>query len=226
MTRTLSRQCHHWTFLSVAAGVVAASFIIRHKRKKNQWHAIELSPIYVETPRFEPGDPGLLKHLKEHGFAVARAVLSPGECSNALSLLWDWLEGCSRDGASPPGLDRNDPSTWGQWPASVEGGILPYFGAGQSAAAWFVRGKPRVHEAFAGIWGTGTLVSSFDAVSVWRPWQISFQGLGLSPLQWVGTLVEAWRRRRWRTEKGWFHIDQNPLLKQVRKQRRALFFLS
>jgi hypothetical protein len=41
-------------------------------------------------------------------------------------------------------LDRDDPSTWDLWPEGVEGGILPYFGAGQSHAAWFVRGKPKV----------------------------------------------------------------------------------
>ena len=115
-------------------------------REKREWHAITCKPAFDENPaRFEPGDPALLLHLREHGYAVVAGVMSSSSCKLAMSYLWDWLEAAAPKG--PTGqqlLDRNDEGTWDCWPEGVEGGILPYFGAGQSAAAWFVRGQPRV----------------------------------------------------------------------------------
>lgn len=163
-----------------------------------------------------------------------RSVLSPAECKRALALTWDWLEATAPGGV----LDRNNTATWGDWPPTVEGGILPYGGAGQSRAAWFVRGRPRVHAAFAQIWGEAKLISSFDALAVWRPWEERPSvgttstvgsaagwirraagwwrlGLGSCVRGLIEPLRESWRRRQWRTERGWFHIDQNPLLKPV-----------
>ena len=90
--------------------------------------------------------------------------------SQALELSWDFVEaasaaqfealqanapkaapcadkGAHRD-ARRTGVMRDDPSTWDneRWPRGVEGGILPYFGAGQSKCAWYVRGKKAVRD--------------------------------------------------------------------------------
>lgn len=158
------------------------------------WHDTALEPRFVpveEYHRFRRGEIGAASFLREHGFVVFRGVLTQDECDSTLELLWDFLEACE------PGLSRDDERTWDDhWPRTVEGGILPFNGAGQSAAAWAVRGNKAVHACFAQIWNVQSLVSSFDAMSVWRPWAGRLQ-----------------RRRRRRTERGWFHIDQNPLEK-------------
>jgi hypothetical protein len=37
---------------------------------------------------------------------------------------------------------------------------------------WHCRSAPAVKRAFASIWGTDDLVTSFDGMCVFRPWQI------------------------------------------------------
>ena len=178
---------------------------------------------------------------------MVASVLTAVECKCALALMWDWLEAAAPE---PGQLQRDDPSTWHHWPPTVEGGILPYRGAGQSKAAWFVRSRLPVARAFASVWGTeAPLVTSFDGISAWRPWQVSsspsatctapthrkvteaaptsvkvvgsflsgswVQALWLRLRAVVDNAWEVRRRRRWRTEAGWFHMDQNPLLKPV-----------
>ena len=91
-------------------------------------------------------------------------------------------------------VDRDDLATWGEenWPFSVEGGIMPALWVGQSAPQWRVRGAPRVKQAFAAVWGTEELLTSFDGMALWRPWQLNPD---------------------WRTNAGgsWLHIDQHPI---------------
>ena len=73
--------------------------------------------------------------------------------------------------ASPGGVLREDASTWGndRWPRGVEGGILPYYGAGQSECAWYVRGRRAVRDVFAALWQTTKLLVSFDGLHRRRP---------------------------------------------------------
>jgi hypothetical protein len=103
----------------------------------------------------------------------------------------------------PPPVNRSDPSTWvdGNWPCGVEGGILPYFGAGQSTCAWFVRSVPAVRAAFAALWRTEDLLASLDGILLWRPWRER------------GPHAAPHARAAHRTEAGWFHVDQNPRCK-------------
>lgn len=175
---------------------------------------------------------------------MVAGVLTAAECKRALALLWDWLEAAA---PKPHRLQRDDPTTWHHWPPTVEGGILPYKGAGQSRAAWFVRSRPKVSRAFGSVWGTqAPLVTSFDAVAAWRPWQptstrsaaaaagteapaavaaTTFSAaVGGAWFRLQESAAGAWERRRrlaWRTEAGWFHVDQNPLLKPVRRHRTS-----
>ena len=92
------------------------------------------------------------------------------------------------------GIDRHNPATWDddRWPTSAHGGILPSYGIGHSESQWFLRSIPNVKKAFAKIWDTEELLTSFDGVSLWRPWNIN---------------------PNWKTESGqtWFHIDQHPI---------------
>ena len=90
--------------------------------------------------------------------------------------------------------ERDDPHTWGddRWPTAVHGAILPGHGIGQSAAQWFIRGSSRVQAAFEGVWQTSDLLTSFDGMSLWRPWAVNGD---------------------WKTNAGasWLHVDQHPI---------------
>ncbi|EKX51841.1 hypothetical protein GUITHDRAFT_134183 [Guillardia theta CCMP2712] len=141
--------------------------------------------------------------LASQGFAVISAVLRQDECAKAVDLAWDFVEAASKaknrvlKGDYSNHVDRADPDTWhnGNWPRCVEGGIIPFCGAGQSRCAWYVRSHHKIREVFAGLWQTEDLVVSFDGLLLWRDWR---------------TL----NRMEYRTEEGWFHIDQNPRKKQ------------
>jgi hypothetical protein len=145
-------------------------------------------------------------------------------------------------------------------PVSLLGLVVPFSLQQRAAFHLFSYLTLKVRACFAAIWGTDDLVSSFDAVAVWRPWQsevppspppptsarprlsgeqVAQHGPLLNalcarmqqllfwcwwhPMPWwfrwvVGGFeqpFERLRRLRWRTERGWFHIDQNPLLKPV-----------
>lgn len=110
------------------------------------------------------------------------------------------IESVNQNEPNPFVVLRDDPRTWidGSWPRGVEGGILPYFGSGQSTCAWFVRSVPAVRAAFAALWREDDLIASMDGLLLWRPWRES--GPGASPHA----------RAAHRTEAGWFHVDQNP----------------
>lgn len=145
---------------------------------------------YKDVPRFESGSDESIEYLEEQGYVVIKNALSSSEAAKTLDLLWDYLEGLDT------GIDRNDVSTWGdeRWPTCAHGGIMPSYGIGHSEAQWYLRGIPNVKKAFAKIWNTDELLTSFDGVSLWRPWNINPD---------------------WKTESGqsWFHIDQHPISK-------------
>ncbi|MEM7077880.1 MAG: phytanoyl-CoA dioxygenase family protein [Pseudomonadota bacterium] len=143
---------------------------------------------YTEVPRYAPGSAEGIAHLEEQGFVVYANALSHDQAEQALSLLWDYLEGLGT------GIDRDDVATWDddRWPTAVHGGILPSYGIGHSAAQWFIRDVQAVQDCFAAVWETDDLLVSFDGVSLWRPWHVN---------------------PAWRTNLGqsWLHIDQHPI---------------
>eukprot|EP00487_Bulimina_marginata_P011944 TRINITY_DN792_c0_g1_i2.p1 TRINITY_DN792_c0_g1~~TRINITY_DN792_c0_g1_i2.p1 ORF type:complete len:108 (+),score=2.20 TRINITY_DN792_c0_g1_i2:60-383(+) len=79
-------------------------------------------------------------------------------------------------------------------------------GAGQSELVWFLRTRPRIVETFANVWSSQhiyrrqgiqfdykrDIISSMDGFSVFRPWYLKQSGAD-----------------KWKTESGWYHIDQN-----------------
>jgi hypothetical protein len=161
-------------------------------------------PAHIQPRRHATFDGEARSQLAADGYCVIAAALNHAECARALELAWDYVEAASAAQAALEGhvvtasglpaqcavVERDCAETWTAWPACVEGGILPYFGAGHSQCSWFVRTVPRVRAIFEALWGTPDLISSFDGLLLWRPW---------TPLD-----------RAHRTESGWFHIDQNP----------------
>jgi len=105
--------------------------------------------------------------LEKEGYAVLKGVLTKSEVDTASDLMWDWLEGLGS------GLQRENADTWvdAAWPGDLETGIVTTCGAPQSPAAWYLRTRPQVVDAFASLWGTRELISSMDCLLLWRPWQ-------------------------------------------------------
>lgn len=160
-------------------------------------------PAYLESgtkaltaepsPRFDFGDPEDaargLAYLEEHGYVVAKAVMSPEEVRKARGLFWDFVEGLPARIGWDRGNRRDDPSTWTKsFPGSTRTGIVSSMGAGQAPFSWYVRTRPRVKPVFEAIWNTKDLIVSFDGFNAFRPWN---KEPGL------------------RTAGGWYHVDQN-----------------
>eukprot|EP00051_Salpingoeca_urceolata_P012261 m.152094 g.152094 ORF g.152094 m.152094 type:complete len:256 (-) comp17430_c0_seq5:151-918(-) len=85
--------------------------------------------------------------------------------------------------------------TWdnSRWPGAANLGFFQTHGGGQCDAAWFLRSRPNVKGAFASIWKTQELLTSFDTFICWRPW----------------TSHSSWAPRVER-----LHCDQNPIKKK------------
>lgn len=138
------------------------------------------------APRFDVNDLSFLEHLAEHGYAIVKDVASPSDRALAMEFLWQFLH-------ENAGLDRSDPSSWSdenfERVGCIGTGIIDGAGIGQSDFLWHLRLLPSVQRAFARIWDTEDLITSFDAASVFRPWQ--HDQLGFT-----------------RTHGGWYHVDQ------------------
>ena len=143
---------------------------------------------FKEVPRFKAGSEEALEYLDEEGFVVFANVLDSIQTDKALSLMWDYLEELGT------GIDRNDKDTWSDkyWPTAVHGGILPSYGVGHSKMQWYIRDVDEVKTCFASIWDTDDLLTSFDGITIWRPWTY---------------------QEEWKTNLGsdWLHIDQHPI---------------
>ncbi len=147
-----------------------------------------LEPKYTHFPRFAAGSPESIEYLGNEGFVVIDGALSSDEASQALDLTWRYLAELGT------GIDRNDPSTWGddRWPVAVHGGIIPSQGIGHCEAQWFIRAASNVKASFAAVWNDEDLLTSFDGMALWRPTHVDPE---------------------WRTNRGgsWLHIDQHPI---------------
>jgi len=138
-----------------------------------------------EVPRFEPGDPAALKYLQEQGYVVFKSVLSEDAVIQAREMFNTWLEEVSP-------FRRDDSTTYDEdWVSDPSNGITTSYGVGHSDFMWFVRTRPKVMKAFAHIWGTPDLITSFDGCGVFRPWAYN---------------------PNWKTISGWWHVDQNEKL--------------
>ncbi|KAI5477297.1 hypothetical protein MNV49_006518 [Pseudohyphozyma bogoriensis] len=69
------------------------------------------------------------------------------------------------------GYKRDDPSTFvnEKLPAHMKGGMLHGYGAGHEQFVWDVRCEQGIIDAFAKVWGTDELVTSFDGFTIMLP---------------------------------------------------------
>jgi len=159
------------------------------KRRETEWSQQDAPPPQLQminAPRFDPDDLALLAFLNVNGYVVVKGVANAAEVAQAKSLLWQFFE-------SQADMRRDQPSSWTNQRFSTVGdtttGIIGGNGIGQSEACWFVRTRPRVRRAFARVWGTEELITSFDGANAFRPFHA--RGAGAH-----------------RTMGGWWHVDQ------------------
>jgi len=156
----------------------------------------------------DDSDSSWLEHLREEGYVVLKKVVGDADVAAVKDLLWSDLEGAHRD----VGLDRHDSVTWQRWklpPHGIVGSLA------QSAGPWYLRGLPRVQAAFKELWGVEDVITSMDAVIIWKPWM-------------RGARVPPWKPRGMRGDQGQtatpaaflpppisegLHLDQNPFTK-------------
>mmetsp|Transcript_19863 Transcript_19863/g.25688 ORF Transcript_19863/g.25688 Transcript_19863/m.25688 type:complete len:327 (+) Transcript_19863:93-1073(+) len=148
-----------------------------------------------------------MKYLEGNGYVVIRNILSEEEIHHGKSLFWDFLETIpERCGTNEEYARRNDITSWTDrnWPGDPRTGIISSYGAGQSPFSWFLRTRPKVRQVFSKLWGTDDLLVSFDGFNAFRPWS---------------------HNPRWRTQGGWFHVDQNPMVKPGKECIQGLLTL-
>ena len=90
-----------------------------------------------------------LAHWESEGYVILRSALSAGEAADAEALLW------AVAGATP-----DDPASW--YGERNNGIMVQQF---QGAALEVARRSPRVHKAFAQLWGTADLWTIVDRLS-------------------------------------------------------------
>jgi hypothetical protein len=146
-------------------------------------------PICALT-EFERQAPPWLSHLEQHGFVVLKKIAMPEEVEAARRMIWDTFE-------EKFDVQRDKVSTWTKLGGVNSPGIYTSEGVIQSRGPWFIRGLRRAKDAFSQIWGTDNLITSMDAVMVWKPWWAHPEKMPL----WANPWYPA-------TE--WLHLDQNP----------------
>jgi len=162
-------------------------------------------PVCPKIRRFDFRVPSqiaqAMSYYDKHGYVVASNVLSTEEVEKAKDLFWGFIEGLPK--RYPKEFTKQEIETWAKrdnvetwnhkkWPANPKNGIIQDYGIGQSAFLWFVRSRPLVKKVFSEIWGTSDLLVSFDGCGVFRPWRF---------------------KSSWKTNGGWYHVDQNATTK-------------
>jgi hypothetical protein len=106
--------------------------------------------IEESEPVLSPED---MAFWEENGYVIARAVVSPENCRDAETAIWDFLR-----------MDPGDPGTW--YGDSLRGTMVQLYHHPALAAN---RKARRLHKAFAQIWGSADLWTTVDRASLNPP---------------------------------------------------------
>lgn len=112
--------------------------------------ARRLAAVDATAPVLSPAD---LSFWHEHGYVVLHQAVAPADRDAAADALWRHL-----------GARADDAATW--YRANDHGIMVQYF---QHPAFSAVRRSPRVHKAFAQLWGTADLWTTTDRVGFNAP---------------------------------------------------------
>ncbi|KTE34306.1 MULTISPECIES: phytanoyl-CoA dioxygenase family protein [unclassified Sphingopyxis] len=114
-----------------------------------------------------------LAHWDEHGYVILPDAISADEIEAVKALLWQVTE------ASP-----DEPESW--FTAKTNGIMVPHF---QSPALEAARRSPRVHKAFAQLWGSENLWVTIDRIGFNPPVRPDRPFAG-SDIHWDASLVQ------------------------------------
>lgn len=109
----------------------------------------------------------------EHGYVVLREAVPAADCQAVADLLWQNL-----------GMDPEDPESW------YRGDHLFWVSLFQHPALTRTRCAPRIHKAFAQLWGCEDLWATVDRCSVNRPERDGVDMSGPSRLHWDVSLAQ------------------------------------
>ncbi|RSH89677.1 hypothetical protein EHS25_002228 [Saitozyma podzolica] len=105
--------------------------------------------------------------LARDGVAVIKGAIPRDRAVGYRDAAFKWLE------AWPFGFKLDDPSTWNNDHLPIQQpnrlGMYDAYGIQHEQFVWDIRTEPGVVNAFATLWGTEKLVSSFDGVTVMLP---------------------------------------------------------
>ena len=103
--------------------------------------------------------------LRENGFAVVKNAIPRDRATQYQTKAYDWLKSFSTE------LDFNRPETWIKENLPVQSKINTFNGYAvvHEKFMWDARMEPGVLDAFANIWGTDELLSSFDSLNITFP---------------------------------------------------------
>ena len=131
--------------------------------------AFTLESILAE-PVLSPAD---LAHWDEQGYVVVRQVVSGEQCQAALAAVLDHAR-----------ISMDDQDSW------YKDGI--WIPLAHHRALWANRDSPRIHTAFAQIWGRGDLWMNVDVCGVNPPEREGYRFQG-TPLHWDMPLAPPFR---------------------------------
>jgi hypothetical protein len=80
-------------------------------------------------------------------------------------------------------------------PGNARFGLVDDCGIGQSNFMWNIRSNRNIKRVYSRIWNTNELLVSFEGCGIYRNW---------------------YSEPKWKTTTGWYHVDQNPILKPDR----------
>ncbi len=105
-----------------------------------------------------------MAYLEEHGYAVIAGVASAESIVQAHSDFWKVFD-------LRPEQVCTDSSKGAKWIANPSNGIISSMDFNHSDFLWNARTLPGVRRAFASIWQTQDLITSFDGGNAFRPWK-------------------------------------------------------
>lgn len=113
--------------------------------------------------------------LAKFGVAVIPSLLDLEECTALYQQMWKDLSFISSAWARP--INSDDPTTWNIHNFSATRDlIIQHHKIAHIQSAWDARQNPKVVEAFAALWGTRDLLTSFDGISINFPPEMNGKG--------------------------------------------------
>ncbi|WVQ71114.1 hypothetical protein IAR50_000639 [Cryptococcus sp. DSM 104548] len=103
--------------------------------------------------------------ISTKGYAVVKGSIPTDRALAYREHMFQWLE------SFPLGFDRNDSTTWKNehLPVHMKGGMFHGYGFAHLDFVWDIRCEPGVIDAFAKVWGTNELITSFDGGCLMLP---------------------------------------------------------